>query len=42
MFSLKIDRFVSGKAEAMINRSISEVYEIVANNYFTNYSKIVS
>ena len=39
MFSLKIDRFVSGKAEAMINRSISEVYEIVANNYFTNYSK---
>ena len=39
MFSLTIDRFVSGQAEAMINRSISEVYDIVANNYFTNYSK---
>jgi hypothetical protein len=39
MFSLTIDRFLSGQAEPIINRSISEVYDVVENNYFTNYSK---
>jgi len=39
VFNLTIDRFVSGQAEAMINRSLTEVYDIVANKYFTNYSK---